>query len=284
LGDLVSVIIPFAPYHRDHVEVARASVLIQTVPAEVIAIEDQWGHVAHARNQGARQASGSLLVFLDADDLLQHDFIEQVLRAWEPGRYVFTDYFLDNVPTPSYDDIGCDGVVNLVTTLISRQMFDYVGGFRPVPLEDTEFYLRALSMGVCGIRVPRPLVHYRQSEGERSGEAKNNPNYHKHIAKYAKENPIMGCGCGKGLKVNQGPSNEQQAGFILAIDTRGGKRQLVGKSTGINYGRSGNGREIWVHPDDVAAMDNLRPAMPEPPPEVINMEDAKAELLRRVRA
>jgi glycosyltransferase involved in cell wall biosynthesis len=102
----VSVVIPCYNYER-YVGLCVQSVLAQTLPAlEVIVVndgstdgsaavlqrfgrrikvieQDNAGHVA-ALNRGFAESRGNVVMFVDADDLLHPDAVEQVAHAWTP--------------------------------------------------------------------------------------------------------------------------------------------------------------------------------------------------------
>ena len=106
-GPLVSVIIDNFNYAR-FVRAAIDSALAQTyAPVEVIVVDDgstdnsrdaissygnrvsaifkpNGGH-ASAFNAGFSASHGSIVMFLDADDALLPDAVEEVVRAWHPG-------------------------------------------------------------------------------------------------------------------------------------------------------------------------------------------------------
>src|SRR5579863_3819755 len=104
---LVSIIIPNYNYGR-YLGVAIDSALSQTyAPVQVIVVDDgstddsreviqsygeriapifkpNGGH-GSALNAGYAASSGNIVIFLDADDELMPDAVEQVVKAWRPG-------------------------------------------------------------------------------------------------------------------------------------------------------------------------------------------------------
>jgi len=103
----ISIVISNYNYAR-YLGAAIDSALAQTVPAfEIIVVDDgstdNSGEVisaygnsirsigqenrgqAGAYNTSFRESKGDLVIFLDADDMIDSDFVEQVLKAWKPG-------------------------------------------------------------------------------------------------------------------------------------------------------------------------------------------------------
>src|SRR5260370_20477576 len=104
---LVSIIIPNYNYGR-YLRIAIDSALAQTyVPVEVMVVDDgstdnsraviesysdritpivkaNGGH-GSALNAGYAASRGEIVIFLDADDELMPDAVEEVVKAWRPG-------------------------------------------------------------------------------------------------------------------------------------------------------------------------------------------------------
>jgi len=195
LDVLVSIVIANHNYGRFLGE-AIESALGQTHPrVEVIVVDDGStdnsleiaGHypvrvvpqanqgVSAARNHGAAHAKGKYLVFLDADDLLEPNYVTRCLQALKgrgaPVVYVYTGmhYF------GSEDKIYCSrpfdpktllaGNYVHASALMLRSAFQTVGGFDPtwrLGHEDYELWIRMLHHGFHGVLVPEPLLNYRR--------------------------------------------------------------------------------------------------------------------------
>src|SRR5688572_12844268 len=90
----VSAVIPIGPGHEAVADKAIASVQAQTIPVDIVTVRDEhrlgpgW-----ARNEGLRRVQTTFVVFLDADDWIEPEFVERCLAAWKPNRYVFTDWY-----------------------------------------------------------------------------------------------------------------------------------------------------------------------------------------------
>lgn len=197
----VSIVIPVGPGHEELLKDALHSVEGQTHRFwECIVVNDtgHWlcgmegfpwvkivetyqtgGGAGAARNLGAKQSHAPFLVFLDADDMLKPRFLEATLKAYQRnGRYAYTDWFTQDErgqkqlhPTPEYSfaAIWENPSIHAVTALIPRKWFEVAGGFdETLPAyEDVDFFMKLLTKGYCGVRVPEPLLLYNLHHGKR---------------------------------------------------------------------------------------------------------------------
>lgn len=126
------------------------------------------GTIAQARNLAAMEASGEWLVFLDADDELEHGYVSALRDHLE--RYPEPTQLL--VPRVSYIQAGyrqapkywhhgqADGLRSgnwlVIGTAVHRDVFDAAGGFREWPVyEDWDLWLRCQSRGAARpVKVP----------------------------------------------------------------------------------------------------------------------------------
>jgi glycosyltransferase involved in cell wall biosynthesis len=191
---LVSVIVP--AYDREpFVGQAIASIVRQDYrPLEVVVADDgstdgtadvagsfpgvrvlrlPHGGVAAARNAAIAASSGTLLAFLDSDDLwLPGKLTAQVayLRANPEIGYCFTrmrNFLEPGHGLPGWIDIAEMTRVmfghSLCSMLIRREVFDRVGGFdtRFDVGEDTDWFFRAKYERIPFAALPRVFVHRR---------------------------------------------------------------------------------------------------------------------------
>ncbi len=210
---LISVILPVGPGHTAHVYAALESLLAQSFRLwEVVLVDDtihttqkdgklgfstefslgaleQYPFVHYipnlkgnhgagaARNLGIQSAQAPLLFFLDADDFLQPDALEELLRKWiefNGQRYTYGDWFLDTGkqvethPSMEYSQ-GEWTMQHPVSVLIPRADVLEVGCFdeKMTWAEDHELFLKLAIAGRCGQRVPKPLLTYRAALGQR---------------------------------------------------------------------------------------------------------------------
>jgi len=227
----VSIIIPVGRGHEGLLLDALDSLEAQTFPRwEVIVVDDsgelvrdsyatafpfvRWyttpGHAygaGYARNLGASHARAPLLLFLDADDWLYPQALEQMLAAWnERGEIVYTDYVgkahvedraglapdlqkrvyawdestkqaVMGFRSAEYDcERACrqpeGGEPYLwcnVTCLIPKAWHDGIGGFdeKLKTWEDVDYHWRMARAGRCYVRLPVELMVYRFGTGFR---------------------------------------------------------------------------------------------------------------------
>lgn len=186
----VSVIIPNYNYNS-YVGQAIESVLAQTYPAhEIIVVDDgSWDDsrmtiskypvtliaqsnqgVAAARNNGARQATGDYLIFLDADDEIEPRFIERCIGEMKGDiQVVYTDIQfigesngIGQQPEYSIEEMKRGQVVPSTCALIDYRAWELVGGFKNDEIyEDYGFWLRVSQKGYNFKHIVEPLFKYR---------------------------------------------------------------------------------------------------------------------------
>jgi glycosyltransferase involved in cell wall biosynthesis len=228
---LVSIIIPVGPGHAAYLIDALDSVQAQTLPSwECIVVNDTgaplnvtgspWARQIEggglgsgaARNRGLQAARAPLCVFLDADDILIPNALEEMTQAYidSDGKYIYGDWVhledearLDGAGvlhyTPEFDaQLWLDGAQHAVTCLLPTDDVRRLGGFdEQLPAwEDWDLLIKLAVAGVCGQRVARPLLVYRLETGARRkvGDAKEAELLATIRARYEGVD-IMGC-CG----------------------------------------------------------------------------------------
>jgi glycosyltransferase involved in cell wall biosynthesis len=208
---LVSVVIPVGPGHAQYLTDALDSVQAQTLPDwECIVVNDTgaaldltahpWARQIHeysgsvgagaARNLGLRRARAPLTVFLDADDILIPNALEEMVQAYidSDGKYIYGDWVhledesrLDGSAvlhyTPEYDaELWLQGAQHAVTCLLPTNDLRRLGGFdEQLPAwEDWDLLIQLAVNGVCGQHLAQPLLVYRLQSGQRRkvGDAK----------------------------------------------------------------------------------------------------------------
>lgn len=264
---LADIIIPVAAYHAATVERAIQSATTQSIPCNVIVVEDTERRGAgYARNTGVRQGSAPFIVFLDADDVLHSDFVQRCARIYQQGTYVYTDWqtpagYTAQLPVNTLERGWYEHrIFHLVTTLMPRAAFEHVGGFdESLPaLEDLHLYQKLHSVGICGIRYPQVLATYHTEDGQRSRQIVEQGQYHtlrQQILQSIPTGKAMSC-CGNTVPVDYSPIGEMRDGDILVVTVYQGNRDVRGAVTGRRY-RGGWGREVWIDPRDIDSEDSV---------------------------
>lgn len=258
---LVTVAIPVAMYHMDVADNAVKSAQFQTIKCDVEVITDfnQYG-AGIIRNRLAR-VSTPFVVFLDADDTLEPTFVEDCLRVYEQGKYVYTSWYCNKVEVKPNQcvEVGKeeDYRSHLVTTLYPTAIFNALGGFdETLPAhEDVDFYLRSMASGICGVYLDKPLLNYSDN-GMRSKLFNVSPDKKRIMDDVYLRNggskTIMAC-CGTAGSQAQVSPGEELPGDVKAQALWAGMRTEVGHATGRVY-RGGNGSVLNVSPEDLAIM------------------------------
>ena len=142
--------------------------------------------VAQTRNKGLAAAQGEYIAFLDADDLWMPDKLERQINAMREKELdlCYTAYsFIDGNGSPirkpyrvpetlSMERLLGENVIGLSSAVIR---VDAVGSVRmrgEYSHEDYVFWLELLQKGCRAGGVDIPLMQYRVSESNRSGDKK----------------------------------------------------------------------------------------------------------------
>lgn len=268
---LASIIIPIAPYHQDVADYAIASARAQTIPAEIVTVLDyERNGTGWSRNEGVRQANGLFVVFLDADDVIEPGFIEETVKRWTPGRYVYTDDWQgDSLHQTPDHDAYLDGSWHTVTTLTPKAYIELIGGFdvNLPAIEDLDLYWNLMHNGICGVRCPKPLVHY-SPHGQRSYQFWQRPDVET-IKKRVKERyPMAKSCCGGAVKAPALPQ-EPEEGMILVQALYSGRKEWGHKPDGTtflyNRPRGQHDYKMHVWPADADAHPELWQIIDMPP-------------------
>lgn len=195
----ISVIITIGPGHGKYAGSAIESVIGQTFwNWELVIIDDSGETIdfsrfpfatiinigkgngaSAARNEGLRHIKAPFVVFLDGDDFLHPFTLQRMAETYTANGqrgFIYTDVFeyvdvngAKSSRPRQLADFNPDtlAMFGAVTTLMrtddARQL-----GFDETMLdggEDKDFYLRARLSGLCGVRVPEPLLYYRVTSG-----------------------------------------------------------------------------------------------------------------------
>lgn len=131
--------------------------------------------LAKTRNAGTKIAHGEFLVFLDADDVLEPNFVSQTMDTIQTNdAYVYVDAILFGYKTGTRRSKLFNaqqllyGNYIAATSLIRASIFKQEQGFAEeldgIGYEDWDFYLRLAEDGIFGSYLAKPLFGYRQHQ------------------------------------------------------------------------------------------------------------------------
>jgi glycosyltransferase involved in cell wall biosynthesis len=272
---LVTVIIPVGPGHLQYLPSAIESLLGQSFRSwNVIVVMDSDERIdypqypflkvvysggkgaGNARNLGLAYAEASLVLFLDADDLLAPGGLETMVKAYVEGEgkyYIYGDYAkingkgeIDVVNTWEYDQLASiekpqDG--HGVTVLMNRSDAIKVSFDEQLSsFEDVDFFSKCATMGICGKKASGLTFYYRVSTGTRRPKNINDrERLHKIVTDRYKpfltgEAKIMSC-CGGSQSTSILRAKQHLQGFDLPEEPSVGEDGLVRMEyIGLNLG------------------------------------------------
>lgn len=161
---------------------AEAAIAMAAVPARMITQENQG--VAAARNNGILAARGQYICCLDADDVLDQNFLARLSAALDadPGLGIaYSDMvsfgwdharggrWMTPLTMPEYEfEQLKKGNFIPCCNLFRRKAWQRAGGYRDInpSWEDYELWLRMGKLGWHGQRVPGGMFHYRKVPGQ----------------------------------------------------------------------------------------------------------------------
>jgi len=206
----VSVIIPVGPGHAQYLPQALDSLIGQTMREwECIVVNDnqdlievvgpypfiklfrtsKMGHIhgaGFARNIGLRVATAPLVLFLDADDMLDPQALAKLCRNYSAreGRYLYGDWVEitqgRSTPqrSPEYNpdawlNFGDMSGKHIISVLMATEDARKVGGFdEKLPAwEDWDFFTKCAIAGIHGARIAETTLIVRHDLGIRTKHA-----------------------------------------------------------------------------------------------------------------
>lgn len=260
-----TIIIPIGPNHMQVAARAIDSAERQTWPTTVITAFDERGHgPGRARNMALQMVRTNWVVFLDADDWIEPNYVARTLQAWKAGHYVYTDWWEGDV---HHSAPACPWINNewhVLTSLMPTNAARAVEFDESLPgAEDKDFYMGLTRGGTCGIHLNEPLFHYG-NEGTRARDFIKNSVYDATLMRIDKKHKGKPMGCcgdiGSGIVTNN--PGEREPGDVEVVAKWGGNRPILGPITGRNYPRTGNNKRFWCHPDDAATLAGRNLVMP----------------------
>jgi len=132
--------------------------------------------LASARNRGIQEAKGEYILPLDADDKIGREYLEEAVKILDKNRdigivYCEAVYFgaqdgLLILPEYSLEKILTKNII-FCSALFRKQHWEIVGGYNinmVYGLEDWDFWLSLIELGLKIYRIPKVLFHYRITE------------------------------------------------------------------------------------------------------------------------
>lgn len=295
INPVVSIIIPVGPGHEELVKEAIESVYEQSFwKWELIVIDDTGGKqlapddypfarflkttgkqgAGAARNKGLAEAKGQFVVFLDADDTLQPEFLVKTLAHYqETGRYVYTDWLdssgaLHNAKPYDQFQLVYNLSLHAITALIPTVWARAVGGFDETlhSWEDSDFFIKLALNEYCGARLPEALFTYRYQAGKRREQGLADQEQLKAIffgryGAYIQGEKKMCCGKKAPAVLSKKTQTTQEAEStdLVRIQYGGPVADATVRSpiTGQYYGRRKRGDIFFVMRKDAEALPSL---------------------------
>lgn len=266
----LTFITPVSPDHVQYLPACKASVASQTIPCQHLwLVDDQRRGPGYIRNRLLDSVTTEYVTFLDADDWVEPEFAEHMLRAVVGSPYAYCSWFQDGIVKEAPARAWCNRTFHLITSVYSTQLARMIGGFDEglSGLEDTDFNLKFITREWCGVRVMTPLVHYR-AHGGRSDAVHQSGQIETIRAELDRRygGKPLGC-CGNPIEVDSHPIGEKQDGDVLAMALWGGNRTELGRATGRRYPRTSYPKTCWVNPADIRVSPHLwKVVVPEQTP------------------
>lgn len=154
--------------------------------------------VIYTRNQGLREAGGDFVCFLDADDILQSDYIEKMFNtALKSGadviygdmsiidsnskksgqKYIFPEFSIDELKNHNY--INMTSLIRGKATV--GHAFDGDLDKRGFTHEDWDFFLGLALSGKKIVKADDTFLYYRIHENSRNGGVKEIDQHAKYV-------------------------------------------------------------------------------------------------------
>lgn len=148
---------------------------------KIVCINQKNAGVASARNNGIKVSTGDIILILDADDIIDKNYVEAIVNNLNDYRtIVTTDAYLTDMnlniidiwktSPASFDQILKQNSL-VVSSGFSRKMFEEVGEYDTIPMlsgcEDWEMWIRMVRNGATVKRInsldkTSPFFKYRK--------------------------------------------------------------------------------------------------------------------------
>lgn len=155
------------------------------IPGTKVLFRENNIGVAKSRDEGFNISNHQLVLFLDADDMLPENFLEESVKTIKKASIAYPNILMWShwsdkpksnkmhyVPHKITNEVLMKFNQVVVTSLMSRVVYEKIGGFdSELPIwEDWDFFIRALRAGFSFKRTDT-YIKYRQRENSRNHQA-----------------------------------------------------------------------------------------------------------------
>jgi glycosyltransferase involved in cell wall biosynthesis len=167
-------------------DTSKVALSYSIIDSRIKLVEKENGGLSSARNKGITEANGERLIFLDSDDFLYEECLENIASIIQTVNencliqcgysYIAEDKqkILSDVKiykkVSLYPEILKGNLGPCHSICISKKLVEYIGFFDESlkSVEDWDFWIRAVKAG-CDIKIiSEPMVYYRYSKNSMS--------------------------------------------------------------------------------------------------------------------
>ncbi|HVY72271.1 MAG TPA: carbamoyltransferase C-terminal domain-containing protein, partial [Verrucomicrobiae bacterium] len=158
---------------KDDTSTVAKAIISENPSRKITLVEKPNGGLSDARNAGIHTATGKYVLPLDADDLIQPEFLAKTVSVLEANPRVsiaYTDveqFGVRNEIWRTRDDdpkLVLNNTRHAYCALFRRGVWETVGGYNRNMVwgyEDWDFWVGCFEHGLVEQRVPEPLMRYR---------------------------------------------------------------------------------------------------------------------------
>ncbi len=169
-------------------------------PRIKITYRSENGNISAASNSAISMAEGEYLTFLDHDDKLHENAITELILAAQltGAEFIYSDedfihpdgYLCNPYFKPDFSPdllLSHNYITHMV--LVTKKLFEKVGGFRPgfEGAQDFDLFLRLSEVANQVHHIPKPLYHWRMMEGSTALQTDSKPAAHPNARKALEE-------------------------------------------------------------------------------------------------
>jgi len=149
---------------------------------EIILFHETAGTASSCRNKAAASVSNPWIVFLDADDQLESDYVDSMLSGTGDLRYpsirTVPESYKPGDPLPPAKMLPkrslLYGNYMVIGTMVRKRHFDFVGGFQDVPTwEDWYLFLQLTHIGASNVPQYNAVYRVYDVPGSRNKSIRN---------------------------------------------------------------------------------------------------------------